>query len=286
MPFEVCLVRRRRAWRRARALGLASAFSVLGVSSCARADECSETRPWAHLSATGANFVRPTPLLLSALAVATPFGFAPTGLDQRLRIVAQRDLPGRPNLEPVSVWTPYVLAGGLFVGYGVSLVVASCTAQRLIAPVIQAGVLTYVVTGALKFAVGRRFPNGGDDPNAPDRLNHPQGAHDFKPFQRGFGGFPSGHTALMVAAASAFRAANPQLGWVAWLGYPLAAGVATGMWLGDHHYASDIISGGLFGEAIGGSVGRGFAEAANIPGQLTLMPLDQTGFELTWLGVW
>jgi membrane-associated phospholipid phosphatase len=224
--------------------------------------------------------------VLSAIAIATPFGFAPTGLDQRLRIVAQRDLSGRPNLEPVSVWTPYVLAGGLFVGYGISAAVGSCAGKRLIAPIIQSGLLTYVATGALKFAVGRRFPNGGENPNSPDRLEHPDGAHDFKPFQRGFGGWPSGHTALMVAAASAFRTANPQLGVVSWLGYPLAFGVAAGMWLGDNHYASDIISGGLFGEAIGGSVGKSFSDALGMPGALTLMPQDRTGFAVHWLGVW
>jgi len=30
-------------------------------------------------------------------------------------------------------------------------------------------------------------------------LHHPEGAHDFAPFQRGFGAWPSGHTALLFA---------------------------------------------------------------------------------------
>jgi membrane-associated phospholipid phosphatase len=264
----------------------AVAFSVLAFSAPARAEGCANAEPWARLGASGSNFVRPGPLALSALAVITPFGFSPTGLDQRLRVVAQRDLHGRPNLEPVSVWTPYVLAAGLTVGYGISALAGSCAGKRGLSPLLQAGVITFVGVGTLKLGVGRRWPNGGRDPSAPDRLEHPEGAHDYAPFQRGFAAWPSGHSALMFAAASAFRASNPELGLAAWLGYPLALGVAGGMWLGDHHFASDIVSGALLGEAVGGSVGRNFSEALGVPGQLALVPVDQTGFGLQWLGRW
>jgi hypothetical protein len=68
----------------------------------------------------------------------------------------------------------------------------------------------------------------------------------------------------MFSAAAAFRASNPELGSAAWLGYPLALGVASGMWLGDHHYASDIFSGALFGQ----------------------VPTPGNGFELGFAGVW
>jgi membrane-associated phospholipid phosphatase len=152
--------------------------------------------------------------------------------------------------------------------------------------VLQAGVLTFVAASALKLAVGRRWPNGGGDPRAPDRLDHPEGARDFKPFQHGFGAWPSGHTALMFAGASAFRASNPQLGAIAWLGYPLALGVASGMWLGDHHWSSDIVSGALLGEAIGSSVGQSFSEALGVPGEIVPVPVDQTGFGVQWVGLW
>jgi hypothetical protein len=90
----------------------------------------------------------------------------------------------------------------------------------------------------------------------------------------------------MFAGASAFRASNPELGLAAWLGYPLALGVAGGMWLGDHHFASDIVSGALLGEAVGASVGRSFSEELGVPGQLALVPVDKTGFGLQWLGQW
>jgi membrane-associated phospholipid phosphatase len=276
---------RRRAW--GLVFGAALATTLSAFCPHARADElCSAVAPWDRLGASARNLTRPVPLALTALALATPFGFAPTGVDQRLRIVAQRDLGGRPNLEPVSVWTPYVLAGGLLVGYGVGAVTQSCSVERAIAPVIQAGVLTFAAVSVLKLGVGRQWPNGGTDPNLPDRLDHPARARDFAPFQRGLASWPSGHSALMFSAAAAFRASNPELGVVAWVGYPLALGVASGMWLGDHHYASDVISGALLGEAIGDSAGRSFAVELGVPGALALLLMPENGFEVRWAGLW
>jgi membrane-associated phospholipid phosphatase len=268
---------------------LASALAVLALAMCGRAraaEPCSNVAPWSRLSSTGHHFARPVPLTLTALAVVTPFAMVPTGLDQQVRLLAQRDLFGKPRLEPVSVWTPYVLAGGVLVGYGVAALADSCTAQRRLAPVLQAGVLTFGTVAILKFSVGRQWPNGGRDPNAPDRLDHPELARDFAPFQRPYAAWPSGHTALMFAAASAFRAGNSDLGLAAWLGYPLAVGVASGMWLGDHHWGSDIISGALLGEAIGSSVGQSFSEALGIPGALVLTAPGNAGIGGQWLALW
>jgi membrane-associated phospholipid phosphatase len=138
----------------------------------------------------------------------------------------------------------------------------------------------------LKFGVGRQWPNGGRDPNAPDRLDHPERARDFAPFQRPYAAWPSGHTALMFAGAASFRAANPDLGLAAWLGYPLAVGVASGMWLGDHHWGSDIISGALLGEAIGSSVGQSFSEALGVPGALVLSAPGNASLGVQWLTLW
>ncbi|MEI9953906.1 MAG: phosphatase PAP2 family protein [Pseudomonadota bacterium] len=270
-----------------RVFGLGVVLAALTTALPAQAEtSCSETKPWSHLGRTGKNFARPAPLALTWFAVVTPFAFAPTGADHQLRLVAQRDLFGKPNLEPVSVWTPYVLGAGLAVGYGVSLATGSCATQRVIAPILQAGILTYGVVGLLKIGVGRQWPNGGSDPNAPDRLEHPERARDFAPFQRGIGAWPSGHTALMFAGAAAFRASNPELGLLSFVGYPLALGVAGGMWLGDHHWASDIVSGALLGEAIGGSVGESFSEALGVPGALLFSPLTGRGFGAQWLTLW
>jgi hypothetical protein len=260
---------------------------LLALSGRAHAVEpCSGVEPWSRLPGSADHFARPVPLALTALAVITPFAMVPSGLDQQVRLLAQRDLFGKPQLEPVSVWTPYVLAGGLFIGYGVAAITDSCALKRRISPVLQAGVLTFGTVAVLKFGVGRQWPNGGRDPNAPDRLDHPERARDFAPFQRPYAAWPSGHTALMFAAASAFRAANPDLGWGAWLGYPLAVGVTSGMWLGDHHWGSDIISGALLGEAIGSSVGQSFSEALGVPGALVLSAPGNTGLGLQWLTLW
>jgi hypothetical protein len=90
----------------------------------------------------------------------------------------------------------------------------------------------------------------------------------------------------MFAAAAAFRASNPELGVLSFAGYPLALGVAGGMWFGDHHWASDIVSGALLGEAIGGSVGRSFSGAFGAPGEFTVSPLSGGGFAAQWFSVW
>ncbi|HEY4105295.1 MAG TPA: phosphatase PAP2 family protein [Polyangiaceae bacterium] len=263
-----------------------AAICLLFAARAGAEPSCRELAPWDRLGESGRNFARPLPLSLSAVAVAAPFGFAPTGLDQRLRVASQRDLGGRPNLEPVTIWTPYVIGTGLLVGYGVSALVQSCRAERALAPVLQAGVVTLASVSLLKFGVGRRFPNGGTDPNAPDRLDHPERARDFAPFQRGLGGWPSGHTAIMFSGAAAFRASNPELGVVSFAGYPFALAVAGGMWLGDHHYASDIISGALFGQAVGDSAGQSFAQAFGAPGAFTVLPTNDGGFVVEWAGVW
>ncbi|MEO6601079.1 MAG: phosphatase PAP2 family protein [Polyangiaceae bacterium] len=270
-----------------RVLGLAAAALLSASSGVARAAEpCSSVAPWSRLSESGRHFARPVPLTLTALAVVTPFAMIPTGLDQQVRLLAQRDSFGKPRLEPVSVWTPYVLAGGLLVGYGVAVLADSCSAKRRLSPVLQAGVLTFGTVAILKFGVGRQWPNGGRNPEARDRLDHPEYARDFTPFQRPYAAWPSGHTALMFAAASAFRAGNPDLGLAAWLGYPLAVGVASGMWLGDHHWGSDIISGALLGEAIGSSVGQSFSEALGVPGALVLSAPGNAGIGVQWLTLW
>jgi membrane-associated phospholipid phosphatase len=267
--------------------GLAVVLALLTTVCSARADPaCSETKPWSRVGRSARNFARPVPLTLTAAAVLTPFVLSPTGADHQLRLGAQRDLFGKPRLEPVSVWTPYVIGTGVLIGYGVSLATGSCAAQRVLVPILQAGLVTYGVVGVLKIGVGRQWPNGGSDPNAPDRLAQPERAHDYAPFQRGVGAWPSGHTAVMFAGAAAFRASNPELGVVSFVGYPLAIGVAGGMWLGDHHWASDIVSGALLGEAIGSSVGQSFSEALGVPGTLLVSPLDGTGFGAQWFTLW
>lgn len=233
---------------------------VTSSSAYVRADHC-PALPWQHLEDTGSELVRPVPLVLIGSAALAPAVMAPTGLDHELRLIAQEDLGGRHDLEPYSVYAPYVLGSAVLVSYMVTATVGGCDVQRPQAAVLQAMALSFGSTVLLKWAVGREWPNAGLDPESPDRLDYPERAETFSPFQT-VGSWPSGHTSFMFAAAAAFRTSAPELGVVSWLGYPLALGVAAGMWLGDHHWASDIVSGGLLGEAIGSSVGRGFAPSA------------------------
>jgi membrane-associated phospholipid phosphatase len=186
--------------------------------------------------------------------------FSPTGLDHELRLVAQEDLGGSYDAERVTLYAPYVLAGGVLIGFGISAALDACSVQKPQAAILQALGVGFIVTGLFKWSVGREWPNAGRDPYAPDRLSHPEYSWTYHPFAPRFGAWPSGHTLSMFAAASAFRSALPNLGLIRFVGYPLAVGVAAGMWLGDRHWASDVISGALFGEAIGSSVGKSFAE--------------------------
>jgi membrane-associated phospholipid phosphatase len=265
------------------ALGLS--LALLSVAESAGASEsCRAPAPWDELERSGRHLVEPRSLALIAGAAAAPIVLAPGGFDQRARLVAQRELGGRHNLEYVSLATPYVFSGGLLVAYGLGVGFGACDSLRPEAALLQALALTGGTVALLKLSTGRQWPNGGGDPNAPDRLDHPDRARDFTPFTRGLGAWPSGHTALMFAAASAFRGATPELGWLRWLGYPLAVGVGLGMWLGDHHWASDIVSGALLGEAIGGSVGPSFADALNVRGTVVLVPEPGSGMTLRWAG--
>lgn len=267
-----------------RILAIATFLLGLGTTSPARAGEC-PVFPWQHLGDTGSELVRPVPLVLTLGAALAPAVMAPTGIDHELRLVAQQDLGGKHNLEPVTVVTPYVLGGGVLVTYVISLGIGACDAERPQAAMLQAMVLSVGSTVLFKWAVGREWPNAGLDPNSPDRLEHPEYAEHFTPF-RSFGAWPSGHTSFMFAAASSFRASTPSLGVVSWIGYPFALGVAAGMWLGDHHWASDIVSGALLGEAIGSSVGRGFTSATGETVAFGVLPLGTDGAVAHAYGVW
>ena len=264
-----------------------TALAVLLASFEARA-ECDRSTPWSRLGESAAHFVEPRPLVLTAVSAVPLAVFAPTGWDHELRVFAQVDLGGSYAQESVSLHAPYVLGGLLLASYGVTGAIGACEAQKPQAAMIQAMAVGLAVTGLLKWSVGRQWPNGGQDPYAPDRLSHPEYAQTFRPFQGGFGAWPSGHTLSMFAAASAFRASLPELGWPRFLGYPFALAVGAGMWLGDRHWASDVISGALLGEAIGSSVGQSFAHTDRRSGfehgQLVATPAPGGGTLVLWVG--
>jgi membrane-associated phospholipid phosphatase len=245
--------------------------------------ECPAAAPWYRIGTGAGNFVTPLPIALTAGSLVTPVLMAPTGADHHLRLIAQDDLGGEHNLEPVSIATPYVLVGGLLVGYPLSVIAKHCEAQRVQAAMLQSVVFTGVTVLTLKWVTGRQWPHADRDPANPASLRADTSTR-FHPFGPVLQAFPSGHTAITFAAAAALRASLPSDVWYRWLGYPVGLGVAAGMWLGDHHWASDIISGGLLGEAIGSSVGRSFSGANEAP-HLALLPVPG-GVTVSWVGDW
>jgi membrane-associated phospholipid phosphatase len=129
---------------------------------------------------------------------------------------------------------------------------------------LQALGVALLTTGVLKIAVGRPYPLNGGDPNAPDRLEHPEYARQFHPF----GSFwplpswPSGHTSATTAIAAALTAYYPDDIWIPLVGYSVAIAIGFGLVDGDRHWTSDVVSGALVGHAIGYSIGGSFRRRA------------------------
>jgi membrane-associated phospholipid phosphatase len=209
---------------------------------------------------------------------------APSGTDHAFRLLGQRELGGRPNLEPVSIYTPFVVGGLLVAVDAFALPFEQCEIARPTSAMLQAFVITLGTVTALKWTTGRGWPNAGGDPNAPDRLEHPEYAKRFHWFSWSDGyAWPSGHTATMMAASSALATVTYHRSWMGYAAYTVTLAVATGMWLGDHHWGSDIVSGGLFGFAMGHSVGRAFREERPMAPRTSLLLLPWTDPHTTGL---
>jgi membrane-associated phospholipid phosphatase len=202
---------------------------------------------------------RPSTLILTQLSLLSPMLIGQTGADHELRVFAQTSLGGSYNAEPVSLAAPYVTIGVTALAYGAYAGLALCDGQRATSAMLFGMAETLLVVGLSKWMFGRAWPTNGRDPHAADRLEYPSDARSYAPFARGLAAFPSGHTAVMFAAASALRASSPELGVWRYAGYPLAAAVGLGMWWGDHHWASDVVGGAFLGEALGAAAGRAWA---------------------------
>lgn len=276
-----------------RPLGASAISSALLAGSVllgAEANACERAAPWSRLGRSAEQMLQPLPLSLLGGTIAAPLFMVPTGTDQELRLVSQRHLGGKPNAEPISVYTPFVLPVLLAATDAVAYATGSCDVLRPTSAMLQAMGLTFVTVVGLKWTTGRSWPNAGRDPSAPDRLQHPEFATRFHWFSWSQGSaWPSGHTAAMAAAATALTTVTYGRSWIGYLSIAGATGVAAGMWLGDHHWGSDIVSGGLLGAAFGYAVGVAFREEPQPATGLayTLMPwrtAETTGFQLaaTW----
>jgi membrane-associated phospholipid phosphatase len=269
------------------------AASVLAVSLWLVAPKASAqcAAPWQRLRENGNELIRPESLMVVSSAALTALLMSPTDADYELRVLARRDLGGSYDPEPVSLIAPYAAAAGAVASWGIAALADGCEWQKAPTAMIQGMAWTLGAVGLTKLITGRGFPNAGRDPNAPDALDHPQDAQRFRLFGGLDTAFPSGHTAVMFAAAAALRASSPELGGWRYLGYPFAVGVGFGMWWGEHHWASDVIAGALLGEALGASAGRAWsAEARSSSGNAmpegawVLLPMQDGGL-LSYAGV-
>lgn len=91
-----------------------------------------------------------------------------------------------------------------------------------------------VATGGLKLAVGRVRPEDSAAESDP-----------YQPFS-GHASFPSGHSALAFATATALDR-ETEAGWVPWVVYPIAGLVAWSRVQDDKHWTSDVVAGAALG---------------------------------------
>lgn len=228
-------------------------------------------------------------LFFYAGAVAVTGGMAFSGADHAVRVGVQRHLVV-PAWGQVAYYGGYILpAVAAPAVYLVGLASGDRDLQGSGSAAVQALAITLGVTGVLKVSTGRAFPLNGESPTAPDRLDHPEYARTFHPFQPARGwSWPSGHAAAsfsIAAALSAYFSGDP---WIVATTYPVALGIGLGTVEGDNHWMSDVVAGALIGHAIGWSVGRAFRSRAHadvaLPAMLVPTRLPGGGLELDWVG--
>jgi membrane-associated phospholipid phosphatase len=242
--------------------GFVVAILTVSLPGGARADEPPLPNP---IEALGDDTVRAftggKELVLYGAAVASLVALSPTGGDNAVRVAVQEHVHA-PAWGDAAYYTGYVLPVLLPTALYLTGV---ATRERSVAGAGSAAItalgLTVITTVVLKVGTGRPFPRHGLADDAPDRLQHPEYAKEFEPF--GFGGryaWPSGHTSATIALAAALTSYARGVWWVPVVTYSIALGVGAGMIVGDHHWTSDVLSGGAIGQAIGWSVGSSFRE--------------------------
>jgi membrane-associated phospholipid phosphatase len=206
------------------------------------------------------------------------------GVDHAVRVGAQQNLRS-PAYADGAFYAGYLLPATVAPAvYLVGLATHDRVAAGAGSAALQAVVTTLVATGVLKIALGRAYPLNGGDPNAADRLDHPEYARQFRPFQSlwPLPSWPSGHVSGTLSIAAALTAYYPDQLWIPLVGYPLAALVGFGMVVRDSHWASDMVGGALMGHAIGYSIGGAFRRRLRAgdaqDGALRVAPVVTPGF--------
>jgi membrane-associated phospholipid phosphatase len=258
---------KRRVFRRALAV-----MSALSVFVPAPADASCIEHPWTDFGARVARIGEPVQIALLAGAGVAPLVMSPTGVDQSARVFFQRDLGGTYDAEAMSVTVPYALSAAVLVGYGASVLAGDCEGSRFSSRALSAIGASFVAMGALKLVVGRTYPAAFTAPGA-DRLVDDGRSRQIQAFSQ-FGAWPSGHaTATFAFAAVLRKELATRSFFIRYSGYVLATAVSFAMAYGDHHWASDILSGALLGEAFG----RAFGGPLESPMQKTSVALVPMG---------
>lgn len=155
--------------------------------------------------------------------------------------------------------------------------------------VLQASVISVAANSVLKFFTGR--PN-------PDYTNYSDTKELSKTFNFGFGkrgifwGWPSGHTGITMAAASALAAYYPEKTWVKVAGYAMVAYTMVGVTSvhnGQMHWFSDAVAAAFIHWGIGNTVGKYYRnrmEGKNgRPASFQILPSfssDATGLQISY----
>ena len=130
---------------------------------------------------------------------------------------------------------PRVVGPALLAGYVTGRITGLPNFSAASARVAGATLGAAVLCQGVKLAAGRARPAAA--PGDPDQ---------FRPFGTLDGSFPSGHTTVAFAVASAVQAESPAR-WVPWVVYPAAAAVGWARVREDHHWLSDVTAGAVLG---------------------------------------
>lgn len=155
--------------------------------------------------------------------------------------------PGEQHLANAfsSLGNGALVFGALAATYGASRLLHH---EGLTASVTRIGTSTLVAgatVAALKEGFGRSRP-----------LDSPNDSDDLMPF-RGGTSFPSGHTTLAFALATAVTHESHSR-WVPWVVYPLASAVAWSRVHEQEHWTSDVVAGAFLGTWVAGKTERYF----------------------------
>jgi membrane-associated phospholipid phosphatase len=121
--------------------------------------------------------------------------------------------------------------------------------------------ITLSIQAPLKMITSRAYPgivSGWSAPNSKPSDRTDDFSGEFNWFTLDFvGGWPSGHMANTMAAATTIAQISHDNFWVKFGVYAYAALMSFGISIYDH-WASDVVAGALIGYAIGTTVGRSF----------------------------